>query len=153
MTVMTGMTSKLGSILTKIGNGISIAALAIVVIAPIMWLDSPYLSVWPLAHALCILWDVTPKTHKLWDLWLSAAFRVAVTVWEIVDVTFFSEGIHPSVWAWLCGVLGVRPMRSRKKQNDTKNRRFPHGSACFRMYGGYSSFCMIKYFPSPTNSP
>ena len=100
------MTSKIAPILTKVSNALSIAALAIVVIAPIMWLDSPYLSVWPLAHALCILWDVTPKTHKLWDLWLSAAFRVAVTVWEIVDVAFFSEGIHPSVSVGLYILLG-----------------------------------------------
>ena len=100
------MTSKIASILTKVSNALSIAALAIVVIAPIMWLDSPYLSVWPPAHALCILWDVTPKTHKLWDLWLSASFRVAVTVWEIIDVSFFSEGIHPSVSVGLYVLLG-----------------------------------------------
>lgn len=100
------MTQKIASFLKKASNALSIAALAIVVIAPIMWLESPYLSVWPLAHALCILWDVTPKTHKLWDLWLSAAFRVAVTVWEIMDVTFFSEGIHPSVSAGLYVLLG-----------------------------------------------
>ena len=100
------MTSKIASILTKISNALSIAALAVVVIAPVMWLGSPYLSVWPLAHALCILWDVTPKTHKLWDLWLSAAFRVAVTVWEIVDVAFFSEGILPSVSVGLYVLLG-----------------------------------------------
>ena len=100
------MTSKIASILTKVSNALSIAALAVVVIAPVMWMEQPYLSVWPLAHALCILWDVTPKTHKLWDLWLSAAFRVAVTVWEIVDVTFFSEGIHPSVSVGLYVLLG-----------------------------------------------
>ena len=103
---MTVMTSKLGSILTKIGNGISLAALVFVVIAPVIWLDDPYLSVWPLAHALCILWDVTPKTHRLWDLWLSAAFRVAITAWEIIDVRFFSEGIHPSVSVGLYILLG-----------------------------------------------
>ena len=100
------MISKIASILTKVSNALSIAALAIVVIAPVMWMEQPYLSVWPLAHALCILWDVTPKTHKLWDLWLSAAFRVAVTAWEIVDVTFFSEGIHPSVSVGLYVLLG-----------------------------------------------
>ena len=100
------MTPKIALFLKKASNALSIAALAIVVIAPVMWLDDPYLSVWPLAHALCILWDVTPKTHKLWDLWLSAAFRVAVTVWEIVDVTFFSEGIHPSVSVGLYVLLG-----------------------------------------------
>ena len=100
------MTSKIASILTKIGNAVSIAAIAIVVIAPVMWLDDPYLSVWPLAHALCILWDVTPKTHKSWDLWLSAAFRVAITAWEIIQVTFFTEGIHPSVSVGLYILLG-----------------------------------------------
>ena len=100
------MISKIASILTKISNALSIAALAVVVIAPVMWMEQPYLSVWPLAHALCILWDVTPKTHKLWDLWLSASFRVAVTVWEIVDVAFFSEGIHPSVSVGLYILLG-----------------------------------------------
>ena len=100
------MTSKITSILTKVSNALSIAALAVVVIAPVMWLDSPYLSVWPLAHALCILWDVTHKTHKLWDLWLSASFRVAITVWEIIDVKFFSEGIHPSVSVGLYVLLG-----------------------------------------------
>ena len=100
------MTSKIASILTKVSNAVSIAALAVVVIAPVMWMEQPYLSVWPLAHALCILWDVTPKTHKLWDLWLSASFRVAVTVWEIVDVAFFSEGIHPSVSVGLYILLG-----------------------------------------------
>ena len=100
------MTQKIASFLKKASNAVSVAALAVVVIAPVMWLDDPYLSVWPLAHALCILWDVTPKTHKLWDLWLSAAFRVAVTVWEIVDVTFFSEGIHPSVSVGLYVLLG-----------------------------------------------
>ena len=52
------------------------------------------------------MWDVTPKTHKSWDLWLSVVFRVAVTVWEIVDVTFFSEGIHPSVSVGLYVLLG-----------------------------------------------
>lgn len=100
------MTSKIASILTKVSNALSIAALAIVVIAPVMWMEQPYLSVWPLAHALCILWDVTPKTHKSWDLWLSAAFRVAATVWEIIHVTFFSEGIHPSVSVGLYVLLG-----------------------------------------------
>ena len=100
------MTSKIASILTKIGNAVSIVAIAIVVIAPMMWMEQPYLSVWPLAHALCILWDVTPKTHKLWDLWLSAAFRVAITAWEIIHVTFFSEGIHPSVSVGLYVLLG-----------------------------------------------
>ena len=100
------MTQKIASFLKKASNALSIAALAIVVIAPIMWLDSPYLSVWPLAPALCILWDVTPKTHKSWDLWLSAAFRVAITAWEIIDVRFFSEGIHPSVSVGLYVLLG-----------------------------------------------
>lgn len=100
------MTSKIASILTKVSNALSIAALAVVVIAPVMWMEQPYLSVWPLAHALCILWDVTPKTHKLWDLWLSAAFRVAITAWEIIHATFFSEGIHPSVSVGLYVLLG-----------------------------------------------
>ena len=100
------MTSKIASILTKVSNALSIAALAVVVIAPVMWMEQPYLSVWPLAHALCILWDVTPKTHKLWDLWLSAAFRVAITAWEIIHATFFSEGIHPSVSVGLYILLG-----------------------------------------------
>ena len=100
------MTPKIASFLKKVSNALSIAALAIVVIAPMMWMEQPYLSVWPLAHALCILWDVTPKAHKSWDLWLSSAFRVAVTVWEIVDVTFFSEGIHPSVSVGLYVLLG-----------------------------------------------
>ena len=100
------MTSKIASILTKVSNAVSVSALAVVVIAPMMWMEQPYLSVWPLAHALFIVWDVTPKTHKSWDLWLSAAFRVAVTVWEIVDVTFFSEGIHPSVSVGLYVLLG-----------------------------------------------
>ena len=122
------MTSKIASILTKVSNALSIAAIAIVVIAPVMWLDSPYLSVWPLAHALCILWDVTPKTHKLWDLWLSAAFRVAVTVWEIVDVAFFSEGIHPSVSVGLYVLLGGAVLYlvgvalwSRERKADAKS--------------------------------
>lgn len=100
------MTQKIASFLKKASNAVSVAALAVVVIAPVMWMEQPYLSVWPLAHALCILWDVTPKTHKSWDLWLSAAFRVAVTVWEIVDVTFFSAGIHPSVSVGLYILLG-----------------------------------------------
>jgi hypothetical protein len=100
------MTSKIASILTKVSNALSIAALAVVVIAPMMWMEQPYLSVWPLAHALCIVWDVTPKTHKSWDLWLSAAFRVAITAWEIIDVRFFSEGIHPSVSVGLYILLG-----------------------------------------------
>ena len=52
------------------------------------------------------MWDVTPKTHKSWDLWLSAAFRVAITAWEIIDVRFFSEGIHPSVSVGLYVLLG-----------------------------------------------
>jgi hypothetical protein len=100
------MTSKIASILTKVSNALSIAALAVVVIAPMMWMEQPYLSVWPLAHALFIVWDVTPKTHKSWDLWLSAAFRVAITAWEIIDVRFFSEGIHPSVSVGLYILLG-----------------------------------------------
>ena len=100
------MTQKIASFLKKASNAVSVAALAVVVVAPVMWMEQPYLSVWPLAHALFIVWDVTPKTHKLWDLWLSAAFRVAVTVWEIVDVTFFSEGIHPSVSVGLYVLLG-----------------------------------------------
>ena len=100
------MTQKIASFLKKASNAVSVAALAVVVIAPMMWMEQPYLSVWPLAHALCIVWDVTPKTHKSWDLWLSAVFRVAVTVWEIVDVTFFSEGIHPSVSVGLYVLLG-----------------------------------------------
>ena len=100
------MTSKIASILTKVSNAVSVSALAVVVIAPMMWMEQPYLSVWPLAHALCIVWDVTPKTHKSWDLWLSAAFRVAITAWEIIDVRFFSEGIHPSVSVGLYILLG-----------------------------------------------
>ena len=100
------MTQKIASFLKKASNAVSVAALAVVVVAPVMWMEQPYLSVWPLAHALFIVWDVTPKTHKLWDLWLSAAFRVAVTVWEIVDVAFFSEGIHPSVSVGLYVLLG-----------------------------------------------
>ena len=100
------MTQKIASFLKKASNAVSVAALAVVVIAPVMWMEQPYLSVWPLAHALCILWDVTPKTHKLWDLWLSAAFRVAITAWEIIHVTFFSEGIHPSVSVGLYVLLG-----------------------------------------------
>lgn len=100
------MTQKIASFLKKASNAVSVAALAVVVIAPVMWMEQPYLSVWPLAHALCIVWDVTPKTHKPWDLWLSAAFRVAITAWEIIDVHFFSEGIHPSVSAGLYILLG-----------------------------------------------
>ena len=100
------MTQKIASFLKKASNAVSVAALAVVGIAPMMWMEQPYLSVWPLAHALCILWDVTPKTHKLWDLWLSAAFRVAITAWEIIHVTFFSEGIPPSVSVGLYILLG-----------------------------------------------
>ena len=100
------MTQKIASFLKKASNIISLAALVVVVIAPMMWMEQPYLSVWPLAHALCIVWDVTPKTHKPWDLWLSAAFRVAITAWEIIDVRFFSEGIHPSVSVGLYILLG-----------------------------------------------
>lgn len=100
------MTQKIASFLKKASNAVSVAALAVVVIAPVMWMEQPYLSVWPLAHALCIVWDVTPKTYKPWDLWLSAVFRVAITAWEIIDVRFFSEGIHPSVSAGLYILLG-----------------------------------------------
>lgn len=99
------MTRKIASFLKKASNIISLAALVVVVIGPVMWMEQPYLSVWPLAHTLCIVWDVTPKTHKSWDLWLSAAFRVAITAWEIIDVTFL-EGIHPSVSAGLYILLG-----------------------------------------------
>ena len=100
------MIPKIASFLKKASNIISLAALVVVVIAPVMWMEQPYLSVWPLAHALCIVWDVTPKTHKSWDLWLSAAFRVAITAWEIIQVTFFTEGIHPSVSVGLYILLG-----------------------------------------------
>ena len=100
------MTRKIASFLKKASNIISLAALVVVVIGPVMWMEQPYLSVWPLAHALCIVWDVTPKTHKPWDLWLSAAFRVAITTWEIIDVRFFSEGIHPAVSVGLWILLG-----------------------------------------------
>ncbi len=100
------MTRKTASFLIKASNVISLAALVVVVIGPVMWMERPYLSVWPLAHAVIALWSFTPEAHKLRDLWLAGVFRVAITVWEIMDVRFFSEGIHPAVSVGLWILLG-----------------------------------------------
>ena len=100
------MRRKIASFLMKASNIIILAALVVIVLSPVIWLEWPYLSVWPLAHAVISLWSFTPEKHKLRDLWLAGVFRVAITVWEIIDVRFFSEGIHPSVSVGLYILLG-----------------------------------------------
>ena len=100
------MKQKIASLLMKGSTVVSVIAIAVIVLGPVIRLDFPDISLWPLLYAVIALWGFTPASYKLRDLWLAGAFRTVITVWELIDVYFFTKDPPPTAEAGLLILLG-----------------------------------------------
>ena len=91
------MSQKIATFIMKASTVTTIIAIVIIVFGPVIWLEWPYVSAWPLLHAAISLWSFSHGTHTLRDLWLAGVFLIAITVWELIDLHLFSEKNHPAV--------------------------------------------------------
>ncbi len=99
------MKQKIASRLMKGSTVISVIAFVVIVLGPTIWLEWPDVSLWLLFYEIIALWGFSPDTHKLRDLWLAGVFRIAITVWELIDVRFFTEDSHPATQVGLVILL------------------------------------------------
>ena len=122
------MKQKIASLLMKSSTVISVLAIAVIIFGPVIWLEFPNVSLWALIYAVLALWSFSPEHRPYRELWLFGICRLFITVWELIDMLFFTENTHHAtqvgVWILLCGsalyVIGLAFWRTRSEQETTE---------------------------------
>ena len=95
------MRQKFASLLIKISAFITVLALAVMVLGPVTHLEFPRVSLWSLIYAVMALWAYSPHIRPLRELWIFGIARIIITAWELIDMCFFTETVHPATQAGL----------------------------------------------------
>ena len=95
------MKKKIASLLVKVSAVITVAAVAVMIFGPVIWLEFPDVSLWALIYAVMALWAYSPKIRPIRELWIFGIFRIIIAAWELMDMWFFTEDAHPATQAGL----------------------------------------------------
>ena len=99
------MKQKLSTLLIRISAVITVAAVAVMIFGPVIWLEFPDVSLWSLIYAALALWAYSPEIRPLRELWIFGIVRVIITAWELIDMWFFTETVHPATQVGLALLL------------------------------------------------
>jgi len=99
------MRQKLSSLLIKVSAVVSVIAIAVMVFGPVIWLEFPDVSLWALIYAVMALWAYSPQNRPIRELWIFGIVRVIITAWELIDMWFFTETVHPATQVGLALLL------------------------------------------------
>ena len=101
------MRQKIATLLIRVSAVVTVAAVAVMIFGPVIWLEFPDVSLWALIYAVMAIWSFSPEHRPYRELWLFGICRLFITVWELIDVHFFTEDPHPAtqvgLWILLCG--------------------------------------------------
>ena len=125
------MKQKLSTLLIRISAVITVAAVAVMIFGPVIWLEFPDVSLWSLIYAAMALWAYSPEIRPLRELWIFGIVRVIITAWELIDMWFFTETVHPATQVGLIillvgtllydaglALLGVRSRADGEEQEE-----------------------------------
>ena len=116
------MRQKLSSLLIKVSAVVSVIAIAVMVFGPVIWLEFPDVSLWALIYAVMALWAYSPQNRPVRERWIFGICRIIITAWELIEMRFFTEAVHPAtqagLWILLVGtalyVTGLALWRENK---------------------------------------
>ncbi len=99
------MRQKIATLLIRVSAVVTVAAVAVMIFGPVIWLEFPDVSLWALIYAALALWDYSPEIRPLRELWIFGIVRVIITAWELIDMWFFTETVHPATQVGLIILL------------------------------------------------
>ena len=99
------MKRKIASLLIKASAVITVISVAVIIFGPVIRLEFPDVSLWALVYAVMALWAYSPEIRPLRELWIFGICRIVITVWELIDVYFFTEDPQPATWVGLITLL------------------------------------------------
>ena len=99
------MRQKIATLLIRVSAVVTVAAVAVMIFGPVIWLEFPDVSLWSLIYAALALWAYSPKIRPLRELWIFGIVRVIITAWELIDMWFFTETVHPATQVGLIILL------------------------------------------------
>ena len=116
------MRQKFASLLIRISAVVTVLALAVMILGPVTHLEFPRVSLWSLIYAVMALWAYSPEIRPVRELWIFGICRVIITAWELIEMRFFTEAVHPAtqagLWILLVGtalyVTGLALWREHK---------------------------------------
>ncbi|MBE6586092.1 MAG: hypothetical protein E7645_06155 [Ruminococcaceae bacterium] len=95
------MKQKIASFLIKISAIVTVLALAVMILGPVTHLEFPRVSLWSLIYAVMALWAYSPEIRPIRELWIFGIARIIITAWELIEMRFFTETVHPATQAGL----------------------------------------------------
>ena len=69
------MRQKIATLLIRVSAVVTVAAVAVMIFGPVIWLEFPDVSLWSLIYAALALWAYSPEIRPLRELWIFGIFR------------------------------------------------------------------------------
>ena len=99
------MRQKIATLLIRVSAVVTVAAVAVMIFGPVIRLEFPDVSLWSLIYAVMALWAYSPEIRPLRELWIFGICRIVITAWELIDMWFFTETVHPATQVGLALLL------------------------------------------------